>query len=195
MRQGDFKHFAAVSLLKADPVKLRTVTDWFNWSEQYGAIQPIRQVIQGVWKRVREDSKCSLDSKLRWLEHTREYFTALGKSIDFEPRPSLQETIAGFMEYHIHTFAMLSLFSFVERAADPNAVFQNQAIMQLEQISIEIQISFFANSEQHSPPSTPAHRLQRQRLRLLSQGKGPKLPLQHNPPPPPLRLLLTGGLR
>ncbi|KAI9046800.1 hypothetical protein LZ554_008882 [Drepanopeziza brunnea f. sp. 'monogermtubi'] len=195
MRQGDLGYFAAVSLPEADPFKLRTVIDWFNWlfvfddqlddgplslqkeeacryidgtlallngspSEQYGAIQPIQQVIHDIWKRVREDPKCSLDAKLRWLEHTREYLTALGNSIDFEPRATLQETIAGYMEYRIHTFATLALFSFVEYAYElqiPNAVFQNQKIVKLEQISIEIQIivndcvSYHREKDQNCP--------------------------------------------
>ncbi|KAG4419574.1 hypothetical protein IFR04_007276 [Cadophora malorum] len=59
------------------------------------------------------------------------------------PLHTLDETIAGYMEYRIHTFAMLALFSFVEYAYElqiPDDVFKNPSIMKLEQIGIEIQI-------------------------------------------------------
>lgn len=86
-----------------------------------------------------------LGAQKRWLLHTREYLDALRNSIDFMPLHTLDETIAGYMEYRIHTFAMLALFSFVEYAYElqiPDDVFKNPSIMKLEQIGIEIQILY-----------------------------------------------------
>lgn len=79
----------------------------------------------------------------RWLLHTKEYLDALRESIDFVPLATLDETVAGYLDYRIHTFAMLALFSFVEYAYEleiPDEIFENPSIVQLEKIGIEIQI-------------------------------------------------------
>ncbi|PVH75594.1 terpenoid synthase, partial [Cadophora sp. DSE1049] len=194
MRQGDFGYFAALSLPGADPVKLRTVIDWFNWLFVFDdqlddgplslqkeeackyidgtlsllddtspyqfnkSIQPIQRVIQDIWRRVR--GLIYIGAQKRWLLHTREYLEALRNSIDFVPLATLDETVAGYMDYRIHTFAMLALFSFVEYAYQlelPDEVFKNPSIMQLERIGIEIQIfvndcvSYHREKDQNCP--------------------------------------------
>ncbi|KAG4431668.1 hypothetical protein IFR05_012851 [Cadophora sp. M221] len=124
------------------------------------SIQPIQKVIQDIWRRVRGDFNCSPGSQKRWLLHTKEYLEALRNSIDFVPLATLDETVAGYLDYRIHTFAMLALFSFVEYAYEleiPDEIFKNPSIVQLEKIGIEIQIfvndcvSYHREKDQNCP--------------------------------------------